>query len=140
MRVEGTVKCEAVRGKERRAFGIRGGVSVVQMYSDIERIADQGALPLDGGAGRRVVQNGECEEVGAIAMLTAGGDAEFIARCGNVRVGDPGGAVGAIGEVEGIAMAAISCKMGQKREHVVMYRVFHGLGAKGRIGGPEAMS
>ena len=47
-------------------------------------------------------------------MLTAGRDAEFVARCGNVRVGDPRGTVGGIGEVEGIAMAAISCKRRQR--------------------------
>ena len=47
-------------------------------------------------------------------MLTAGRDAELFARCGDVRQGDPGGTVGGIGEVEGIAiMAGISCKMRQ---------------------------
>lgn len=75
-------------------------------------------------------------------MLTAGRDAELFARCGDVRQGDPGGTVGGVGEVEGIAMAlALVAKEAKRREDVVvMYRAFHGLGAKGRIGGPEAMS
>lgn len=47
-------------------------------------------------------------------MLTAGRDAELLARCGDVRQGDPGGTVGGIGEVEGIAVAGISCKRRQR--------------------------
>lgn len=80
------------------------------MYGDVERVADEGTLLLRGGGGGRVVQDGERWEVGAIGELTAGRDAELLARCGDVRQGDPGDTVGGIGEVEGIAVAGVSCK------------------------------
>ena len=115
------------------------------MYGDIERVADKGTLLLlRGGGGGRVVEDGEREEVGAIAVLTAGGDAEPFARCGDVREGDPGGSVGGLGEVEGITMGLAFSRKKELQKwrgaFVVTYRAFHGLGAKGRIGGPEAMS
>ena len=38
-------------------------------------------------------------------------------------------------------MAGFSCEReAGRREDGVMYRAFQGLGAKGRMGGPEAMS
>lgn len=74
-------------------------------------------------------------------MLTASRDAKLFTRCGDFRQGDPGGTVGGVGEVEGIAIAGISCEKEAKgREGVVMYRAFHGFGEKGRVGSPEAMS
>lgn len=87
------------------------------MYGDIERVADKGTLLLrGGGGGGRVVQDGERLKVGAIGVLTAGRDAELFARCGDVRQGDPGGTVGGVGEVEGIAMALALVAKGGKEE------------------------
>lgn len=107
------------------------------MYGDVEGVADKGTLLLGGGGGGgggggRVVQDGEGQEVGAVGVLTAGRDAELLARGGDVRQGDPTGTVAGIGEVEGIAMAGIRCQRGQRgksRDDLVSYRAFHGLGA-----------
>lgn len=87
------------------------------MYGDVERVADEGALLLlRGGGGGRVVQEGQREEVGVVGVLAAGGDAELFARRGDVREGDPGGAVGGFGVVEGVAVAGLSRKRRAKRE------------------------
>lgn len=59
MRVEGAVERDAVRRKERRASSVGGGVFVVQVYGDIERVADEDTLLLRGGGDGRVVQDGE---------------------------------------------------------------------------------
>ena len=111
------------------------------MYGDVERVADKGTLLLlRGGAGGRVVENGEREEVGAIAVLTAGGDAELFARCGDVREGDPGGLVAGLGEVEGITMGwHLVCKKGvAKVEGSICCDVprFPGIGSEGPDWGP----
>lgn len=59
MRVEGAVEREAVRRKEQQASSFGGGVLVVKVYGDIERVADEGTLLVRGGGAGRVVQDGE---------------------------------------------------------------------------------
>ena len=74
-------------------------------------------------------------------MLAAWRDTELCAGCGNVWEGDPFSTVGGFGKVKSIAIAGFSGTFeNAKRGYVVMYRAFHGLGAKGWTGGPEAMS
>lgn len=115
MSVEGAVEREAARGKERRASIVGGEVFVVQVYGNVERVADKGSLLLRVGGGGRIVQDRERRKIGAIGVLAAGRDAELFTRRGDVRQGDPGGTVGGISEIEGIAVASISCKKRQRR-------------------------
>ena len=123
VRVEGAVQRDAIGRKERRASFIIGGVLVVQMYSNVERVADEGTLLLRRGGGGRVVQDGEGQEVGAIEVLAAGRDAELFARRGDFRQRDPGGTVGGVGEIEGISVAGISCRRRQRGGMMLCYTV-----------------
>lgn len=40
VRVEGAVEGEGVRGEERRPCFVKGGVLVVEVYGDVEGVAD----------------------------------------------------------------------------------------------------
>ena len=59
MGIEGAVEGKGIGRKERRASSISSGLLIVQVYSDIEGVANEGTFLLRGGGGGRIVQDRE---------------------------------------------------------------------------------
>lgn len=103
--VEGAVQRNGVGGEER----CEGGVPVMQVEGDVERVADEGFLLLRGGGGGgagggMIVQNGERWEVGTVSMRAARGNAELLACRGDFGERDPCGLVRGASKIKGITV------------------------------------